>query len=76
MKKLRTEDHPAGGTVTFFELPDGRHASILDDEYPFADDFEIQLRDETGAVIPATEHREPTMAKAVAYLEHLAKTGS
>lgn len=76
MKKLRTEDHPAGGTLNFFELPDGRHASILDDEFPFADDFEIQLRDGTDEVIPGTEHREPSMKAAIAYLEQLVPEAS
>jgi len=78
MQKLRTEPHPLGGTFTFFALDDGRHASILDDKYPYNDDFEIHLREsaELGDVIPGTEHHEPTMKAAVAYLEGLTADGA
>lgn len=73
MKKLRAEDHPLGGTFTFFDLGNGQHASILDDKYPHHEDFEIHLRDVDDQVILGTERHEPTMKDAIGWLELVAE---
>lgn len=72
--EIRTEPHPSGGTFTFYDLGDGRHASILDDKYPYAVGFEIHLRGEDDSITPGTEQHESTMKAAIAYLDRLAET--
>jgi hypothetical protein len=59
-KPTRTEPHPLGGTVSFFDLTNGLHVSVLDDQYLGPDidiDFELHERTADGAVIQYTEQR-------------------
>ena len=73
-----TVPHPHGGTFHFFALTNGIHVSVLDDEYPAADDFEIYQR-EPGSIgfdgleqlVPGTEQRAANWAEVHKLLDEL-----
>jgi hypothetical protein len=66
-------DHPAGGRLHYFRVGN-RVFSILDNDYPGADDFEIHEREpeassaESLASLPGTEERAPSWDEAIAIL--------
>lgn len=75
-KPIKTLKHPLGGKVSFYRTGD-RIFSLLDNDYPHADDFEVHERvnvadDAIELEIPplsGTERRFDTEAEAIEYIE-------
>lgn len=76
-KPYEVVDHPLGGTVSFYRLNNGRVFSVLDDAFPYADDFEIHERSESisrevdgkPGIISGTETRAPDLEAVLEFLD-------
>jgi hypothetical protein len=75
MKAVKVTEHPEGGKIHWFK-GDGRVFSVLDNNYPYADDFELHERHagasniEESYVLPDTEKRFTSLSKATAWIEN------